>query len=68
MNEKVILLEDIIKKIYSCYNWDEPHNNEFYKWVEVKKKEGINPSLLSYPNYIYELISPYIKQNLPPNT
>jgi len=67
MNEKIILLENIVKKIYSCYNWDEPENNEFYKWVELKKKEGVHPSLLSYPNYVYELVEPYVKFYLPPD-
>lgn len=61
--EKFAFLQDAIKKIRSCYDWDTPENNEFYKWVRAKKEEGLDPSQLSYPNYILELIEPYFKNN-----
>jgi hypothetical protein len=56
LTNEVKKYEELVEKIKSSYNYEEPSKNAYVCWFNTKKQLG-HAQNLSFPNFIEELVT-----------
>lgn len=56
--------KEILMKIESAYNYDEPEKNAYLIWYQEKKQRGEKTGV-SFPDFVWQIIksSPHLQQD-----